>query len=135
MSATRAKLLRGAPYFPVSDVATAGEYYQNVFGFQLEYAGGTPPEFAVYSRDGCALMLKRVTDASRIRPNEAQGGTWDVFFWVVDVDALYDELRARGAVFAYDPIVQPYGVKEFAARDPVGYVLGFGESWPPSVSD
>jgi uncharacterized glyoxalase superfamily protein PhnB len=135
MSATRAKLLRGAPYFPVSNVTTAGEYYQNVFGFQLEYAGGTPPEFAVYSRDGCALMLKRVTDASRIRPNEAQGGTWDVFFWVVDVDALYDELRARGAVFAYDPIVQPYGVKEFAARDPVGYVLGFGESWPPSVSD
>jgi uncharacterized glyoxalase superfamily protein PhnB len=80
-------------------------------------------------------MLKRVADASRIHPNEAQGGTWDVFFWVANVDALYDELRARGAAIAYEPIVQPYGVKEFAARDPLGYVLGFGESWPPSVSD
>src|SRR5262245_32699667 len=106
MADTRARLLRGALYFPMPDVATIGDYYHDVFGFELEYAGGTPPEFAVYSRDRCALMLKRVTDASRIHPNEAQGGKWEVFFWVADVDASYNELRARGAVFAYDPIVQ-----------------------------
>lgn len=125
------RFLRGAPYFPVPDVARAGAHYRDVFGFQLEYSAGTPPEFAVYSRDGCGLMLRLVADADRIRPNEAQGGTWDAFFWVTDVQSLYDELRQNGADFVYGPTVQPYGMKEFAARDPYGYVLGFGQAWPP----
>ena len=128
---TRGRILRGAPYFPVADVATAGAHYGAVFGFELEYTAGTPPEFAVYSRDGCAIMLRRVADATRIRPNESQGGTWDAFFWVTDVQSLYDELRRNGADFVYGLTVQPYGMKEFAARDPNGYVLGFGQAWPP----
>ncbi len=129
MAAARSpKLLRGSPYFPVADVARTGAYYRDVLGFQLEYAGGDPPEFAVYSRDGCPLMLRRVPDASRIQSNEAPGGTWDAFFWVSDVDALFAELHEKGAVFAYGPTLQPYGMKEFAARDPHGYVLGFGQT-------
>ncbi|HKE91892.1 MAG TPA: VOC family protein [Gemmatimonadales bacterium] len=109
-------------------MATIGAYYRDVFGFQLEYAGGDPPEFAIYSRDGCALMLRRVADPSRIQSNEARGGTWDAFFWVSDVDSLFEELKGRGATFAYGPTLQPYGMKEFAARDPHGYVLGFGQT-------
>ena len=124
----RPKLLRGAPYFPVADVVETGAYYRDVFGFWLEYAAGDPPEFAIYRRDGCAVMLRRVADPSRIASNEARGGTWDAFFWVNDVDALFKELRASGAVFVYEPTLQPYGMKEFAARDPHGYVLGFGQA-------
>lgn len=131
MPASPSQLLRGAPYFPVADVTKTGAYYHDVFGFQLEYAGGDPPEFAVYSRDGCPIMLRRIPEPSRIQPNEAQGGTWDVFYWVTDLQALYDELQGRGAVFVYGPTVQPYGMKEFAVRDPHGYVLGFGQVWPP----
>jgi len=122
------RILRGAPYFPVADVVTTGAYYRDVLGFQLEYAGGDPPEFAIYSRDGCALMLRRVADPSRIQSNEARGGTWDAFFWVSDVDSLFEELKGKGAMFAYGPTQQPYGMKEFAARDPHGYVLGFGQT-------
>lgn len=124
-------LLRGAPYFPVADVAATGDYYREVFGFQLEYAAGKPPEFAIYSRDGCALMFRRVTEPHRIQPMEAQGGTWDAFFWIADAQALYEELQAMGAVFAYPVTLQPYGMKEFAARDRDGHVLGFGQAWPP----
>lgn len=133
MEQTESRLLRGAPYFPVADVAAIGDYYREVFGFRLEYAGGSPPEFAVYSRDGCAVMLRRVARPEAIVPNEAQGGTWDVFFWVRGVHALADELRAGGAAMVYEPTLQPYGVMEFAVRDPHGHVLGFGESWPPGV--
>jgi uncharacterized glyoxalase superfamily protein PhnB len=74
-------------------------------------------------------MFRRVADASVIAPNERQGGTWDVFYWVRDVDALCAELTERGATVAYPPAVQPYGMKEFAVRDPNGYVLGFGQTW------
>lgn len=122
-------VLRGAPYFPVADVAAVGRHYVEVLGFTCEYSAGDPPEFAVYSRSGCPIMLRRVADPRLIRPNEAQGGTWDVFFWVDDVERLHAELSGQGAHIVYAPTVQPYGMKEFAVRDPAGYVLGFGQEW------
>jgi predicted enzyme related to lactoylglutathione lyase len=75
-------------------------------------------------------MFRRVPEPGLICPNEAQGGTWDVFFWVNDVEALHAELVTKGAVIVYPPVIQPYGMKEFAIRDPNGYVLGFGQTWP-----
>jgi catechol 2,3-dioxygenase-like lactoylglutathione lyase family enzyme len=128
MNATVARLLRGAPYFPVIDVAAAGTYYTELLGFNLEYSAGDPPEFAVYSRSNCPIMFRKVPVATAIQPNEAQGGTWDIFYWVDQVDRLYAELDGKGVDVVYAPIDQPYGVREFAIRDPSGYVLGFGES-------
>jgi uncharacterized glyoxalase superfamily protein PhnB len=120
------QLLRGAPYFPVPDVEQAVVHYERVFGFAREYVAGAPPEFAMVSRDGLCIMLRRVP--GRITPNEQQGGTWDAFFWVRDVRALHDELTARGAVIVYGPLVQQaYHMEEFAVRDRDGYVLGFGQ--------
>ena len=51
-----------------------------------------------------------------------------MFFWVRGLHALHEEMVARGAAIVYGPIVQPYGVEEFAVRDLEGYVLGFGEA-------
>jgi len=127
------RLLRSAPYFPVADVAKLAAYYQKTFGFDIDYTGGppgAPPVFAIVSRDGFPLMLRLVEDPSRVIPNEKQGGTWDAFFWVDDVEALCMELRGRGADVVYGPVVQAdYDMKEFAVRDPDGYVLGFGQEW------
>lgn len=123
-------ILRNAPYFPVADVEATGAYYRDVLGFRLEYSGGTPPEFAIYSRDGCAPRFRRVPDPDRIRPVETQGGTWDAFFRVRDAQALHAELESRGAEFAYPITLQPYGMREFAARDRDGHVLGFGQALP-----
>lgn len=121
-------LVRSAPYFPVPDVEQAASHYESVLGFRRDYAAGSPPQFAIVSRDGLAIMLRLVDDGSRIVPNERQGGTWDVFFWITGADALCDELRAKGADIVYGPIVQPdYSMREFAVRDNNGYVLGFGE--------
>ena len=100
-----------------------------MLGFNREYVGGTPPEFAILSRDGFPIMLKLVPRTTRLSPNEQQGGTWDVFFWVRDVHALHEELAGRGAEIVYGPIVQQaYNMTEFAVRDRDGYVLGFGQS-------
>ena len=107
--------------------------YRDVLGFECEYSAGSPPEFAVYSRSGVPLMFRRVPQPDLISPNERQGGTWDVFFWVNDVEALHEELERKGATVVYQPVVQPYGMKEFAVRDPNGYVLGFGQTWPSSA--
>lgn len=130
MSADSTKqLLRSAPYFPVADVARSATYYERVLGFPAGYLAGSPPEFAIMTRDDLSIMLRLVPDAGRISPNERQGGTWDAFFWVRDVRALHAELRASGAEIVYDVVFQPgYQMDEFAVRDLDGYVLGFGQS-------
>jgi catechol 2,3-dioxygenase-like lactoylglutathione lyase family enzyme len=122
------QLLRSAPYFPVPDVEQSAVHYERVFGFRREYAAGTPPQFAILSRDGLAIMLRLVSAPDRIVPNERQGGTWDAFFWVRDAKALHAELRDNGADIVYGPMVQEaYHMEEFAVRDRDGYVLGFGQ--------
>jgi predicted enzyme related to lactoylglutathione lyase len=123
------KLLRAAPYFPVGDVEASTGFYERVFGFQCEYMAGSPAQFAILSRDGHGIMLRRVTEPELIRPSEVQGGTWDAFFWIDDAKALHDELARRGAEVVYGPIVQEsYQMLEFAVRDRDGHVLGFGQS-------
>lgn len=131
MHSNTGQLIRGAPYFPVSDVGLTADYYERVFGFEREYFA--PPHFAIVSRDGQGIMLRLVAGPERIVPNERQGGTWDAFFWVHNVQALHRELQAKGADVVYGPIVQEsYRMTEFAVRDANGYVLGFGEPLAPA---
>ena len=127
MSSGSGQLLRSAPYLPVSDVERSAVCYERVFGFTREYIAGSPPEFAIMSRDGLSLMLRRVATPHAIMPNERQGGTWDVFFWVRDADALHAELVANGAEIVYGPKLTEYQMREFAVRDCDGHVLGFGQ--------
>lgn len=128
-SAPTSQLLRSAPYFPVADVGQTVDHYERVLGFRREYVAGTPPHFAILSRDGLPIMLRLVPKPQHISPNEKQGGTWDAFFWVRDARALHAELRARGADIVYGPMIQEaYQMEEFAVRDREGYVLGFGQA-------
>ena len=126
------QLLRSAPYFPVADLEQSADHYERVLGFRRDYTGGTPPQFAIMSRDGLPVMLRLVSTPEQISPNEKQGGTWDAFFWVRDARALHAELRDKGADIVYGPVVQSeYQMEEFAVRDREGYVLGFGQPLPP----
>lgn len=122
------QLLRSAPYFPVADLELSAVHYERVLGFYREYTGGSPPQFVILSRDGLSIMLRLVSVPEEIYPNERQGGTWDVFFWVRDAQALHAELLANGADIVYGPIIQEaYQMEKFAVRDIEGYVLGFGQ--------
>jgi catechol 2,3-dioxygenase-like lactoylglutathione lyase family enzyme len=122
------RVLRSSPYFPVADVQRSARYYADTLGFATEYIAGEPPLFAICSRDHFGIFLRRVADPSLIRPSEAQGGTWDAFFWIDDVEALHAELVRRGATIVYGPTPQEYGLLELAVRDCDGHVLGFGQA-------
>jgi catechol 2,3-dioxygenase-like lactoylglutathione lyase family enzyme len=130
MSSNQAgKLLRHAPYFPVANVEQSMAFYEQVLGFRCEYSAGAPIQFAICSRDGFAIMLRRVSEPELIAPVEKQGGTWDAFFWVSDTEALHSEFKSKRADIAYGPVIQEaYQMKEFAIRDCDGHVLGFGEA-------
>jgi catechol 2,3-dioxygenase-like lactoylglutathione lyase family enzyme len=122
------QLRRAATYLPVADLGRAITYYVESLGFREEYRGGSPPVFAILSRDGFPVMLRLVDEPQRIVPNVKQGGTWDVFFWVRDVKVLHEELARRGAVVQYPVTYQAeYNMDECAFRDLDGHVLGFGQ--------
>ena len=42
-----------------------------------------------------------------------------------DLDGLFETYRDRGVPVAFAPVSQPWGLREFAVRDPNGHVLRF----------
>jgi len=47
--------------------------------------------------------------------------------FVTGVDALYEELRSRGAITLEEPAERPYGMRDFNVNDLDGNELCFGE--------
>ncbi|HEV2351702.1 MAG TPA: VOC family protein [Terriglobia bacterium] len=123
------QLLGIAPYFLVRDVVVAAEYYRDALGFSYARFWGEPPCFCMPHRDGVIIMLSQTQDASIIRPNSKarRDESWDAYVWVKDADALYAEVKPRGATIAYEPVLkEEYGNREFGVRDLDGYLLAFG---------
>lgn len=120
---TTPKILSVFPKFLVHDVARSLQYYRDVCGFQITNSTGQPPVFGIVERDGRGIQVKRGEPRIRRTADEA----WDAYFEVRGIDALHAELVAKGAQLSRDPETMPYGMREFDAVDPDGYVLCFGE--------
>ena len=65
--AIRKQLLGIAPYFLVSDVVKAAEYYRDALGFSYSQFWGVPPCFCMPCRDGVIIMLSQTRDPSIVR--------------------------------------------------------------------
>ena len=120
-----------APYFLVADVVRAAEHYRDVLGFRIvAYFFETPPVFAMVGRDDLIIMLHLMT-GTRGGSNRGhhQDGI-DAYLWTDDADALFAELKSKGADIVSPPQLRIYGMKEFEVRDLDGYVLCFGEDVP-----
>jgi len=110
------------PVIAVSDSARAEDYYCGVLGFQRmsayrTHASKLDPCYLTVVRDGVWLHLQS------FKPERA--GMTDAFLWVTDVDRLYTEVSARGAVAQLPPTNQTWGTREAGIRDPDGNVLIF----------
>ena len=110
------------PVIAVSDSARAEDYYCRVLGFQKmsayrTHASNLDPCYLTVVRDGVSLHLQS------FKPERA--GMTDAFLWVTDVDRLYAEISARGAVVQLPPTDQTWGNREAGIRDPDGNVLIF----------
>lgn len=120
-------LIGSAPILLVPDVIASAEYYRDKAGFALEGLYGEPPNFCILGRDGHRLMLAKAP-AEAIRPHwQVVPQMWNVYFWVDDVDAMYAELKQRGAIIDYELHLKPYGVREFGIQDLAGHDIAFGQ--------
>ncbi len=114
-----AQFLQGAPVLHVRDVRAAAAFYRDILGFTWDFGDDT---YSVVWRDNSAIHLVA-----------AQGTPRGVhlFQWVRDVNAYYREIIARGARVESEPSDQPYGIREFAVRDPNGVRVVFGQDIEP----
>lgn len=110
------------PILAVLHSAKAEDYYCRVLGFQKTFAYRPDPTrsdpcyFGV-ARDGVSLHL------DSFKPERA--GMTGAFLQVSDVDLLYSEISARGAICQLPPTDQTWGNRETHIQDPDGNVLCF----------
>ncbi len=110
------------PVIAVSDSSRSEDYYCGVLGFQKLFAYRPDPS----KRDPCYLGVVRDGVELHLQSfKRERAGLTDAFLWVADVDLLYDEISARGAVVQLPPTDQTWGIREMGIRDPDGNVLGF----------
>jgi uncharacterized glyoxalase superfamily protein PhnB len=122
-------LCGAAPVLVVQDVLKAVEHYRDVLGFRTEFVYGEPTFYAGVERDNVLIHLQAASETKRLPGH----GAINVF--VTDVDALYRELKARGARALTEPTDYPYGMRDFDVLDLDGNHLSFGmESKPQSAS-
>lgn len=123
-----ANLLRVAPVLFVRDVVAAADFYRDKLGFYYDRLWGEPPDFCMVCRDGLTVMLSQVRTDTEIVPNwQVVDKMWDAYFWVDDVESIYDEFRQSGTKIDYSLHLKPYGVREFGVQDIDGHDLAFGE--------
>jgi uncharacterized glyoxalase superfamily protein PhnB len=122
------KLTASAPILLTKDIVAAANYWRDRVGFSYERFWGEPPDFCILERDGLQLMLSQVHNPADVRPHwTIVDQMWNVYFWVDDVDALYEELRQRGATIDYELHDKPYGCREFGIQDLDGHDIAFGQ--------
>ena len=98
---------RPTPELPVEDVERAQQYYRDVLGFEIGwlYPGGG---IGAVSRDNAVIFFRR-----RERPFEP------AIHWVfaAEIDAMYEDLRSRGARIVEPLEKKPWGLRQFTVED------------------
>ena len=125
---TQARILRQAPILYASNLRDTIAYWRDKLGFEVHGTFGEPPVFGIMEYDNAFVMLKQAPAGHAIVPYwRITEGTWNAYFWVDDVDALFAEVKRRGVTIDYGLCDQFYGVREFAVRDPGRQSIGFGQ--------
>ena len=104
------------PGLPLDNVPAGVAHYRDVLGFRVNYQ---QHDLGVMYRDDVQLLL--------IAPTERHKGIGSAYVYVENADALYAELRARGAGVQGEPFSQPWGLREFRVVDPEGNEITFGQ--------
>jgi uncharacterized glyoxalase superfamily protein PhnB len=106
------------PMLQTLDMDATIRWYREVLGFAEAARMGS--DWCRLTRDGVEIMF--MTNAHLGAPN----ATATQYFCVEDVMALWAEVKDRCAA-EWGPEEMPYGMLEFAIRDPNGYLLSFGQ--------
>ena len=126
-----APINRSAPPYAVvpivvyDDVEMAVDWLMRAFGFVEKVRIGD--HRAQLDVGGGAVILADATHGRRPPVGES-GITHSTMVRVHDIDAHYRTALAGGAQIAAEPADQPFGERQYSARDPAGHLWTFSEA-------
>jgi uncharacterized glyoxalase superfamily protein PhnB len=106
-----------SPMLQSGDLQRTIDWYEAVLGFRCTRR---VEGWCCLERDGVRLMFMRNDHLG------APHATATQYIYVDDLSALWDAIKDR-VTAEWGPEEMPYGLKEFAIKDPDGYLLSFGE--------
>jgi uncharacterized glyoxalase superfamily protein PhnB len=120
------KFTGSTPVLPAADTAASLRWWTEVCGFNEIFRDATPPNYAGIHRGGSSLHIAGMSDKVLAR---TVGDQTMVRISVEGIDALYAEFQQRGGKVHPNGALKstPWGSREFAAIDPNGVCVTFGE--------
>jgi predicted enzyme related to lactoylglutathione lyase len=115
---SREQLEQALPELPFNDVAAAVAYYRDTLGFKINYQ---QHDLGVMDPDSVTVLL--------IARTERHNGIGSAAFYIANADALYTELRAKGANLQSEPVSHPWGLRDFRLLDLEGNHLTFAQTF------
>ncbi len=86
---------------------------------------GTVVHAEIEAGDGVIWLHQETPEFGLSSPKTLGGTSSTTAIMVADVDAHFQHARDFGAAIVYEPIDQPYGYREYSARDPEGHLWSF----------
>jgi len=109
----------------VRDIKRSRDFYENVLGLEFEHGNDNSASF-ILGADGLLLLDNGGADdllsPADVDHDTARGADSVIVTSVDDVDALYDELRAKGVEFIRAPEDRWWGKRCAHFKDPDGHV-------------
>ena len=116
---------RVIPVLTYQDITAAHDFLVEAFGFVSGDVHRTPegqPVHAEVRAGDAAIWLHRATAEHHLEsPAAVDVANSGLVVYVDDVDAHYQRARTAGARIDSDPVDQPYGQREYGARDLEGH--------------
>lgn len=119
-------LIAAEPQLFVRDLERAIEHYTVALGFEAAFQYGEPPFYAQVRRDGARLNLRHSDRAPYdLAFAAAEGAVLVATIAVDEIERLFEELSATGAVFHQRLHTEPWGARTFIVRDPDDNLICF----------
>lgn len=124
----KAKFLASAPQWVVQNVVETAEFYRDKLGFSIVDYFAEPPVYAMVERDGLQIHFGKADNDQVQKSNlPLRKVGFDMYFWVKDIEALFNEYKASEVEISEGLTKRIYGNLEFSIIDCNGFKIVFGE--------
>jgi catechol 2,3-dioxygenase-like lactoylglutathione lyase family enzyme len=122
---TTPKMHSTVPVIATADIEKSLEYYTTVFGFEFDFKYGEPLVYAGVRYGEAEIyfsydpVLAAAISSESLNP--------EIFIWVPDGDAIFEQHRLNGADIIELISDRPWGSRQYVIRNINGYLLKFAQ--------
>lgn len=117
------------PVVVCGDIEASYEHLIRVFGLEpgelVHSEGGIAVHGEVRAGDSVIWLHQESEEFGLVSPRSLGSATGMITVLVDDVDSHFATSKEQGADIVYEPVDQPYGYREYSARDSEGHLWSF----------